>query len=191
MALIRHSDRTFGQFIPNGSTPTAQNAAETFTLAPVTGAAMSLLRTRTDIELYIRCVAAGSAKIDSSIWEETLAVVGVEVFPSTAGELISDTPLTNTTPNPASLGWVTWDYLYPEVMNIDFNAPQVATVVFRPDGGTIDVQSRRAVGVHVGLDIWMPWEIQDGSGLINTTTAGVTYNLGVRFAQQVWWETKS
>lgn len=191
MALVRHVDRTYGQFIPNGATSTAFNAGELFTEAPVVGAAMSSLRIRTDIELYVRCVATMTNTISSSIWEETLIAVGTEIFPSTAGELISDLPLTNAaTPNPASLGWVQWEYLYPEVMNIDFNAPEVATVVFRPREGTIDTQARRNVGVGVGLDVWLAWEIQDGSGLMNTTTAGVTYNLGARFAQQLWFETK-
>lgn len=187
----RFSDRTLGQFLPNGSTSPAFNQGETFTVAGTAGKKTTWLRTRTDIELYIRCVATGSATISSAIWEETIAMVGVEMFPSTTGELISDLPISNLTPNPNSRGWSQWEYLYPEVMNIDLNAPSVATVVFRPRGGTIDTQTRHEVPAGVGLDIWLAWEFQDGAGLINTTTSGVTYNLGARFAQAIWWSVPS
>jgi hypothetical protein len=164
---------------------------ENFIEAPVVGAAMSSLRIRTDIELYVSAQATGTNPISSLLWEETLIVMGTEIFPSTAGEAISDLPLTNPVPGGPSLGWVQWEYLYPELMNLDLNTPEVATVVWRPRGGTVDTQARRAVGVGKGLHVWLAWEIQDGAGLINTTTAGVTYSLGARFAQQLWYETKS
>jgi hypothetical protein len=190
MPVTRFSDRTLGQFLPNGATPTAFHDGETFTVAGTAGKRTSWLRTRTDIELYVRITSTATNLINSAIWEETVMIMGVEMFPSTAGELISDTPITNTTPNPASTGWAQWEYLYPELMNIDFNAPEVATVVWRPRQGTVDTQSRRRVPIGVGLDVWLAWEIQDGAGLINGTHGGVTYNLGARFAQEIWWSTE-
>lgn len=191
MAVTRTWERTYGQFLPNGTTSTAPNFNETFTIAGVAGANISWLRTRTDIELYI-VAGGGTTDVDVSFAYESLFAVGTEMFPSTAGELISDTPLTNTTANPASTGWAQWEYLYPDIQFVNVNVPQLVVVTWRPRQGTIDTQSRRAVATGVGMDIWMPWEVQDGSGLINTTDAGGnTYNLGARFAQQVLYETKT
>ena len=192
MAITRTWFRTLGQFTPNGATPTSFNQGETFTIAGLPGKPQSILRVRTDIELYVRCTATMSNLIDSSIWEETVMIMGVEAYPSTAGELISSTPISNPNANPAALhDWLQYEYLYPELMNIDFNAPEVATVVWRPRGGTVDTQSRRSVAAGVGIDVWLAWEIQDGAGLINGTHSGVTYNLGARFTQQVLTEARS
>jgi hypothetical protein len=64
-------------------------------------------------------------------------------------------------------------------------------ITWRPKDKTIDTQFRRVQTSSAGIDLFMPWEIQDGSGLINTTTGGVSYNLGARFAQSWLVETKS
>lgn len=190
MTVKRKSDRTFGQFLPSGTVPLSANGNETFTVAGTPGAGTSWLRTRTDIELYV-VAGGGTTDVNLSFAYETLIAVGVEMFPSTAGEMISDTPFT-TTPNPASTGWAQWEYLYPEIQFVNVNVPQLVVVTWRPHDKTIDTQTRRAVPVGVGLDIWMPWDVQDGSGLINTTDAGGnTYHLGARFAQAIWWEVKS
>lgn len=186
MVGVKHTDLTFGQFTPNGATPTSFDQGETFTVAGTAGKKTTMLRTRTDVELYVSCVATMANPINSAIWQETLIIAAVEVYPSTAGELLSSIP--NAGPNPASVGWVQWEYLYPEVMSIDFNAPEVATVVWRPREGTVDTQSRREFPSTVGFDVWLAWYVQDGAGLINGTHAGVTYNLGARFAQKIWWE---
>lgn len=192
MSNPRLWQRTEGQFIPNGATATSFNQGETFTIPGVAGKGLSVVGITTDIELYVRCTATGSNLINSSIWEETVMVVGVELYPSTAGELISSTPLANPNANPAALhDWGQWNYLYPELMNIDFNAPEVATVVWRPREGSIRTDTRRSVGVGVGIDVWLAWDVQDGASLINGTHGGVTYNLGARFAQQVVYEYKS
>ena len=191
MTVTRTWARTFGQFTPTGTTPVAPDFNETFVIPAVAGKSLSWLRTRTDIELYV-LAGGGTTDVNLSFAFETIAVLGTEMYPSTAGELISDTPLTNPTANPASTGWAQWEYLYPDIQFVNVNVPQTVLVTWRPRGGTIDTQSRRAVGAGAGLDIWMPWELQDGSGLINTTDAGGnTYFLGARFAQQVLYEYKS
>lgn len=190
MGVVRKSDRTFGQFVPNGTQPLVQHSAETFTVAPTVGASTSWLRTRTDIEIFV-VAGGGTTDLNFAFAYETLILVGTEMFPSTAGEGISDDP-SITTPNPASTGWAQWEYLYPDIQFVNVNVPQLAIVTWRPRGGTIDTQSRRNVGVGVGLDVWLSWFVQDGSGLINTTDAGGnTYLLGARFAQEIFWEVKS
>lgn len=192
MAPQRLWARTNGQFVHNGATPLSFNAGNTFTLAGMAGKGLSVLGITTDIELYVACSATMTNLIDSNIWQETVMVMGVELYPSTAGNTISSTPLLNPNSSPASLrDWGQWNYLYPELMNIDFNSPEVATVVWRAREGTIRTDTRRSVGAGVGIDVWLAWDVQDGAGLINTTTAGVTYNLGARFAQQVVYEYKS
>lgn len=192
MVVQREWVRTTGQFLANGATPLSFNQGNTFNIPGVAGKPLTILSVVTDLELYIACGAAGMALIDSKVWQETVMVFGTELYPSTAGELISSTPLTNTNSNPASLrDWAQWNRLYHEDIYIDLNAPAVATITYRPKEGTVRTDSRRSVAAGVGVDVWLAWEIQDGSGLINTTTAGVTYSLGARFNQQVLFEYKS
>lgn len=184
--------RTHGQFVHNGATPLAFNQGNTINAAPAVGKALTTLSVVTDLELYVACSATMTNLIDSNIWQETVMAFGVELYPSTAGELISSLPLTNPNANPAALkDWAQWNYMYPEIQNIDFNAPEVATIVWRPREGTVRTDSRREVGIGVGIDVWLAWEIQDGAGLINGTHGGVTYNLGARFSHQVLMEYKS
>lgn len=189
MSVPRLWARTEGQFIHNGLTSKSFNAGNTFNLPGIAGKSLSVVGITTDLELYVACSAAGAALIDSNVWQETVMVMGVELYPSTAGELISSTPLTNPNANPAALhDWGQWNYLYHEPIYIDLNSPQVATITWRAKEGTVRTDTRRKAAVGAGIDVWLAWEVQDGAGLINTTTAGVTYNLGARFAQQVTYE---
>ena len=193
MAVTRNWLRTYGQFLPNGSTPTVATGNNVGTVTTVGTQLATTLRCRTDIELYLKITGSGSANIDLSIFYETLVVVGV-IASKGGGWTTSPTPLTDASPPStlASLGdWGQWEYLYPSVDILDTLTPQVALVTWRPKNGTIDTQFRRAAPHTTNIDLWMPWEIQDGSGLINTTTSGVTYNLGCRFAQAYAYELKT
>jgi len=70
--------------------------------------------------------------------------------------------------------------------------PQTVLVTWRPRTGTIDTQARRRNDQIGGIDLWMPWEVQNGSGLIGTTDAnGNTYELGARFAQALFFEGRA
>jgi hypothetical protein len=157
------------------------------------GVSYSSLRLRTDIELYI-VAGGGTAGVNLAFAYESLMVVGG--FESVAGALsVSPTPLTtpSITPTTNGLGnWGQWDYLYPDIQFVNVNVPQLVVVTWRPKNGTIDTQFRRRSDQAAGIDLWMPWEIQDGSGLINTTDAnGNTYRLGARFAQAWEWSVRS
>lgn len=193
MAVTKGWLRTFGQFLPNGSTPKTANANNVGTVSVLTGQAATTLRCRTDIELYLKITGTGSANIDLSVFHETLIAVGV-IASKGGGWTTSPTPLTDPTPPStlAELGdWGQWEYLYPTVDFVDTLTPQVALVTWRPKSGTIDTQFRRAAPLTTNIDLWLPWEIQDGSGLVNTTTSGVSYFLGARFAQAYAYEVKS
>lgn len=193
MAVTRNWFRTFGQFIPNGSTPKTATGNNVGTIGGTGTQTCTTLRCRTDIELYVLCQGSGSANIDLSVFYETLIAVGV-IASKGGGWTTSPTPLTDTSPPPttASLGdWGQWEYLYPTIDFVNTLTPQIALVTWRPKNGTIDTQFRRAAPVTTNIDLWLPWEVQDGSGLINTTTSGVTYSLGARFAQAYAYELKS
>lgn len=185
MAVIRKWHRSFGQFLPNGSTPTKAAQNNTLTVTPGGAAQITSLRLRTDIELYLSITQTGSTDISIQPFMETLVAVGSILY--TGGDQTSSqTPLTDPDAPPitGSLGgWGQWEYLYPTVDFVNVIAPQVALITWRPKGGTIDTQFRRVGPGPTGIDLFMPWEIQDGSGLINTTTSGVQYFLGARFAQ--------
>lgn len=149
----------------------------------------STLRLRTDIELYV-IAGGGTSGVDLSFAYETIIAVGGQL---TQGGLAtsSRTPLTdeNFTPGTFELGdWVQWDYLYPDIQFVNTLVPQTVVVTWRPRTGTIDTQARRRYDSINGIDVWMPWEVQNGSGLIGTTDAnGNTYELGARFAQACFW----
>lgn len=191
MAVTKHWARTYGQFLPNGSTPKLAYQNNTASTGGTGTTKNTSLRLRTDIELYVLCVGSGSANIDLSVFHETLVAVGAIEYVG-GSQTTSQTPLTDADPGPitGSLGgWGQWEYLYPTVDFVNTLTPQVALITWRPKSGTIDTQFRREVAGVNGIDLWMPWEIQDGSGLINTTTSGVTYNLGARFAQAWLYES--
>lgn len=193
MAVTRNWFRTLGQFLPNGSTAKTFDAGNVGTLTIAGAQTVTTLRCRTDIELYVLCQGSGSANIDLSVFYETVMMVGV--IASKSGQwTTSPTPITDASP-PSTLGelgdWGQWEYLYPTVDFVDTLTPQIAVMTWRPKSGTIDTQFRRAAPAGSGIDLWLAWEIQDGSGLINTTTSSVTYSLGARFAQAYAYELKS
>lgn len=186
MALTKTFARTFGQFLPNGATPTTAAQNNTWSTGGTGISKTTSLRLRTDIEMYV-LAGGGTGDVDLSFAHETLIVVGGIMYEGGA-QTSSATPLTDANPSPATgqLGsWGQWEYLYPEIEFVNVNVPQTVLVTWRPQNRkTIDTQFRREQAGVNGIDLFMPWEIQDGSGLINTTdTHGNTYNLGVRFAQ--------
>lgn len=190
MTTVHHVTRTHGQFLPALTTPLAPSGNNTQTASDGgISNSYSTLRLRTDIELYV-IAGGGTSGVDLSFAYETIIVVGGQL---TEGGLAtsSRTPLTdeNFTPGTFELGdWVQWDYLYPTIDFVNTLVPQTVVVTWRPKNGTIDTQARRRYDSINGIDLWMPWEVQNGSGLIGTTDAnGNTYELGARFAQALFW----
>lgn len=194
MTTTHNVTRVHGQFVPSLTTPLAPQTNNTMSVGGGgVYTSQSTLRLRTDIELYV-IAGGGSSGVDLSFAYETLIVVGGQM---TEGGLAaaSRIPLTNEnfTPGAAELGdWVQWDYLYPDIQFVNTLVPQTVVVTWRPRGGTIDTQARRRYDSANGIDLWMPWEVQNGSGLIGTTDAnGNTYELGARFAQACFWSGRS
>ena len=193
MGTTQRTSRTFGQFLPTGSTPLAANGNNTFTAVVGGVGSYSSLRVRTDIEMYVLCQGTGSNDIDAAVLHETIMVVGGIEYEG-GSQATSATPLTDVSPPVVTGGlgdWGQWDYLYAENTFVNVLTPQLALFTWRPRGGTIDTQFRRRSDTINGIDLWMPWEVQDGSGLINTFTGGVAYSLGVRFAQTWFWEYRT
>jgi hypothetical protein len=193
MTVTRHVTRTFGQFLPTGTTPLAPQTNNTDSVGGTGFPSVSSLRLRTDVELYV-IAGGGTADVDLSFAHESLIVVGGLM--TNGGSITnSPTPLTDhdISPFTGQLGnWGQWEYLYPDVQFVNVNVPQTVLVTWRPKNGTIDTQFRRRNDSIDGIDLWMPWEIQDGSGLINTTDAhGNTYFLGARFAQAWVYELRT
>jgi hypothetical protein len=190
MTVTKSFPKSFGQFIPNGSTPKIAPSNNTLSTGGTTQLSTSSLRLRTDIELYV-VAGGGTGDLNLSWVYETIVAVGAIAYRGGA-QTSSATPLTDTTPpivTGALGGWGQWEYLYPEVEVLDVNVPQLAVVTWRPKDKTIDTQFRRNQAGIDGIDLFMPWEIQDGSGLINTTDSnGNTYFLGARFAQSWLYE---
>lgn len=192
MAIHKLRTTTFGQFLPNGTTPTAQLAGPNLTASDPGSTFVTTLRLRTDVQLYVLITGSGSANINLSIFNEVLVVVGSIMYVSGHVTSVPTGPLTTPDPAPStySLGdYVQWDYLYPKIEYINTLTPQSALITYSPKTGTIDTQARRRFTGTGGIDVFMPWEIQDGTGLINTTTSGITYNLGARFAQRLLYES--
>ena len=183
-----------GHFLPALTTSLAPSFINTMTVGGGgVYTSQSTLRLRTDIEMYV-IAGGGTGDLDLSFAYETIMVVGGQM---TEGGLAtsSRTPLTdeNFPPGTFELGdWVQWDYLYPDIQFVNVNVPQTVVVTWRPRTGVIDTQARRRYDGSGGIDLWMPWEVQNGSGLIGTTDAtGNTYELGVRFAQALFWSGRS
>lgn len=194
MTLKRNVARTHGQFLPALTTPLAPATNNTQSASGGgVYSSYSTLRLRTDIELYV-IAGGGSSGVDLSFAYETIIAVGGQL---TQGGLATSSriPLTdeNFTPGTFELGdWVQWEYLYPDIQFVNTLVPQTVVVTWRPRNGTIDTQARRRYDSINGIDLWMPWEVQNGSGLIGTTDAnGNTYELGARFAQALFWEGRS
>lgn len=190
MTTSNHVTRVHGQFLPALTTPLAPFSNNTMQVGGGgVYVSQSTLRLRTDIELYV-IAGGGTSGVDLSFAYETIIAVGGQF---TEGGLAtsSRTPLTdeNFTPGTFELGdWVQWDYLYPTIDFVNTLVPQTVVVTWRPKTGTIDTQARRRYDSINGIDVWMPWEVQNGSGLIGTTDAnGNTYELGARFAQACFW----
>ena len=191
----RHSvTRTEGQFLPALTTPLAPTGNQTLTAGFGDGTpSYSTLRLRTDIELYV-IAGGGTSGVDLSFAHDTVIMVGGQM---TQGGLATSSriPITdaNFTPGTFELGdWVQWEYLYPEIQFVNTLVPQTVLVTWRPKNGTIDTQARRRNDQIGGIDLWMPWEVQDGSGLIGTTDgSGNTYELGARFAQALFFSGRS
>lgn len=193
MATVVQESKTFGQFLATGTTPTT--ASGNNTLSAVVGGvgSYSSLALRTDIELYV-VAGGGTADVDLSFAYETLIVVGGIEYVG-GSQATSQTPLTDANPGPitGSLhGWGQWNYLTPTIDFVNVNVPQLVVVTWRPAEGTISTEFKRRSDTINGIDLWMPWEIQDGSGLINTVDgSGNQYYLGARFAQSWFWEYRT
>lgn len=74
-----------------------------------------------------------------------------------------------------------WDALSPEVQVNDTLTPS-QTIVWKYDSDVDQTFSRFTYESLLNASFWLAWEIDDGSGVINSTIGGIAYNLGGWFA---------
>lgn len=171
--------RSGGVELPNGSTPLAQNA-----LKVATGPSPSTLRrSRVDLELHVIAAGTGSG-VAAGFWSEVLIVAALWWNDAAVVPANSPTPLTTTNTSPE---YVFWDVLHPTVQYLDVATPTLG-VTWRPEQGTIESFAQRKAEATLHNTAWLCWEVLDGSGLINTTSGGITYNLGASYATNLLYE---
>jgi len=143
----------------------------------------STRRAITTMELGVVAQATGSAAINQAFMDDSEFAYGLVMTDQPIAPTVSPTPLSNPNANAPS-DWGQWEYLQPIVLYQDLNAPQIQITSWRTPT-PVDTQFRRLATTGNQATIWLPWEILDGSGLIGTTTAGVTYSLYARFSAQI------
>lgn len=182
MVAFRHWQR-IGGVSPIGVTPLVEPNNNILAVA----AGDSILRAITTVELGVVAKATGAAQIDTAFFTDSQFAYGLIVTDQIIAPSVSPTPFTNPviTPKP---DWAQWEYLQPNVLASDYVSPEVQVVAWRSDTH-VDTQFRYKSHVGNQVNIWLPWEIQDGSGLIGNTVAGVTYSVYARFWCNILFET--
>lgn len=169
MGTGRHWLRSGQVFLHNGSTPTTQDSVKLFTNV----AGESTLRQRHHIQLSVVAGGAG-AGVDFGYWTECLVAVALWRNSGAIAPAVSPTPLTNINQSPE---YLQWEILVPTLQLLDTATPS-QVVTWGPKDGVIETFSHRKSELSLVTTTWLCWEILDPSGLINTTSAGITYNLG-------------
>jgi len=166
--------RNGGFFLSNTGhpAPLTQNA-ELLNTGPV---GSSLLRVRLDFRMYVSVEGSGGGFAEHW-WQDVLAQVGVWWDSSAAAPSTSPTPITNPDPTP---DWVINNTLYPHMDVYDVATPY-EEVSWTSSTGTIDVFSKRRASSTQVNTLWLAWELNDPSSLINTTSGAFFYGLGC------WW----
>lgn len=160
-------------------TPLVENANNLISVP----AGDSTRRAITNVELGVVAQAAGAAQIDQTFTNFSEVAYGLVMTDQPLAPSVSPTPLSNPNANAPS-DWGQWEFLNPVTIYQDLNAPQIQIVSWRTQA-PVDTQFRRLATTGNQANIWLPWEIIDGSGLIGTTTAGVTYSLYARFSVEI------
>lgn len=185
--VTRQWSRTGFQFLPDGTVPLAQSSVQVFSPA----AGDSLLRIRTTLEIFVSAVSSTGNLINFQIETVARVVMGVIAYDTASPPLASYLPITNPTSTPGSSGWLQYEHMYPTVDWFKESDVETTNVTWRSDPITVDTQARRRTTVGNEPSVWLAWEIDDQSGLINTTTAGTTYALGARFTMAMLTESFS
>lgn len=142
---------------------------------PAVGA--TSLRQRLQIELSVVAGGSGTGVVEGW-WTEVVVAVGLWPNANAVVPATSPTPLTNINDGTR---WLLWDALSPEVQVNDIATPS-QTVVWKYDSDVDETFSRITYEDPLLPSFWLAWEIDDGSGVINTTIGGIAYNLGGWFA---------
>lgn len=185
--VTRSHERTGFQFLPDGTVPLAQSSVTALTL---TGGD-SLLRLRTTLEIYVSIVSSTGNLVNFAAMTQARCLMGAILYDTASPPLASYLPITNSTSTPGSSGWLQYEEMTPTVDFYKTTDVEVANFTWRTDPITLDTQSRRRTTSGNGPTLWLAWEIDDQSGLINTTTDGTTYGLGAKYTMDAFIESFS
>jgi hypothetical protein len=162
-----------GVELHNGSTPLLQNTLNLFT----NPAGYTSERQRTFLNLSVVAGGTGSG-VDFGWWTECLVAMALWRNTDSVVPANSPTPLTTTDTSPE---YLQWEILSPTLQLNDTLTPaQVVTWEYKDS--VIETFSRRKSEAVLTTTTWLAWEILDPNGIINTTVAGITYNLGAYYA---------
>lgn len=163
-----------GQIFPHdGSQPLTQNALKIYERA---GGATAE-RQRLDIELSVVAGGSGSGVVEGW-WTEVIVSIGIWANTNAVVPALSPTPLSNADDGTR---WLLWDVMHAEVQVNDTLTPS-QTIAWKYSTGDDETRSRFTYETTLTGSLWVAWEIDDGSGVINTTIGGIAYNLGGWFA---------
>lgn len=160
-------------------TPLVENQNNIITVTP----GQSTRRAIVTMELGVVAQATGTAAINQAFMDDSEFAYGLVMTDQPIAPTVSPTPFTNPNANAPS-DWGQWEYLQPTVLYQDLNSPQIQIVSWRTPT-PVDTQFRRLATTGNQANVWLPWEILDGSGLIGNTVSGVTYSVYARFSAQV------
>lgn len=183
--ITRKWSRTGFQFLPDGTVPLAQSSVSVFN--PAGGD--SILRIRCTLEIICSIVSSTGNLINFQAETVVRAMMGVIAYDTASPPLASFLPITNSTSTPGSSGWLQWEHMHPTVDFFKESDVETANITWRTDPITVDTQSRRRTTAGNVPSVWLAWELDDQSGLINTTTSGTTYALGARFSMAMLTES--
>ena len=149
-----------------------------------TGPALSdTIRSRVSVFGYVTAQGAGPG-IRLQWWQDVIFQVALWWDNSAVVPATSPTPIATLDPSP--------NYLFSNALEPRMDVFDIATphenVSWRPPEGIIDVSAKRKTTNATPPTVWLAYEVFDNSGIINTTTAGVTYSLGLHAAIEQLWE---
>jgi len=167
-----------GAELPSGATPLAQNA---LLLGTFTGGE-SIVRIRAQIQLTVAFVGSAGNQVNFGVFNDTHAAAGLILFDTASPPATTPTPLSDPNGTGGQHGWAIWEPLYPSVAAFDPAAVETGVIHMNTGNLLVDSESKRKTTPGHTPSLWLAWEINDASGLINNSVGGVTYALGARWA---------
>lgn len=170
--------RAYLQGIPNFSQPLSQSLlvfSSTLTGIANIGSGWSLVRGLFWWDFYVQAAPmAPSTSVEVGWWDYMQVVSGAWFTSVPALPSPGPTPLTDINESPE---WYHWDPLLPTLPYYENTNPYL-DVHFRNENAPLEIGSKRASNVSDENGLFLAYEINDPSGLVNTATSSGVYALG-------------